>query len=72
MKMAKAKKAPSPAAEAKKQKREEAKYEAEKLQKIRDAAFAKGQRMAARQLAKQQGFAAGMKAEQQKSTKRGK
>ena len=69
MKMAKAKKAPSPAAEAKKQKRLDAQLEAQKLQKIREAAFKKGQRMAARQMAKREGFAAGMKAETKKSKK---
>ena len=60
--MASKKKAPSPAAQKRKQSAIDAKEQAVKLQKIYDSAFAKGERAAARAIAKQEGIAAGMKA----------
>lgn len=64
--MARRKPAPSPEAKARKLKAINAREEAAQLQKIRDEAYSRGMRAAARFKAKQEGLAAGMKAEQKK------
>lgn len=65
--MAKAKKKePSAAAKARQLARIDAKEEAKQLQKIKDQAYLKGMRAAARFKAKQEGLAAGMKAEKKR------
>ena len=57
-----AKKATQPASVVKQQAALDRKLEAQKIQGIQDAAFAKGKHMALRAAAKQAGYAAGLKA----------
>ena len=64
--MAKKVKPPSPEAKAKEMAQMRAKAEAKELEKIRKNAFDKGRRFAARMKAREEGFAAGMRAEQKK------